>query len=292
MIGVQTNGGPKPTKRINTFQIPLLGGRWRYLFWSPHESGFLHYHQVASCLLTTQPARSWQEYLYEQLHRTVFSKLIPKHTNTPTDFSVDSQVFQEYKILKHMLLGFGYHHVAQKFCKTKYLCICKCELRYQKMKWRLHPFQSYLHSPNLELFQKQMHIIPQVEHYRFKLNAVMASNCAQLTELSEGLIAKIWSLISNNLPCKSNKQSKTRQSKRMLRTVPVFCSTLVLYHILGDPMTVNQRSAIGPEFLSLQDTEQNALLGPPQAERCLGKCDPRNTKNQLIGGMYTSDEKK
>lgn len=78
----------------------------------------------------------------------------------------------------------------------------------------------------------------------------------------------------------------------MLRAVPVFCSILVLYHIPGDPVTVNQRSATGPEFLSLQDTEQNALLGPPQAERCLGKCDPRNTINQVFGGMYTSDETK
>lgn len=92
-------------------------------------------------------------------------------------------------------------------------------------------------------------------------------------------------MIISNLACKSNKHSKTRQNKRMLRAVPVFCSILVLYHILGDPMTVNRRSATGPEFLSLQDTEQNALLAPPQAVRCLGKYDPRNSKNHwhLVG---------
>lgn len=78
----------------------------------------------------------------------------------------------------------------------------------------------------------------------------------------------------------------------MLKVVPVFCSILVLYHILGDPMTVNQRSATGPEFLSLQDTEQNVLLGPPQAERCLGKCDPGNITDQVFGGMYILHEKK
>lgn len=57
-------------------------------------------------------------------------------------------------------------------------------------------------------------------------------------------------------------------------------------------MTVNQRSATGPKFLSLQYTKWNALLGPLQAARGLGRCDPRNILNQVFGGMYASDEEK
>lgn len=59
-------------------------------------------------------------------------------------------------------------------------------------------------------------------------------------------------------------------------------------------MTVNQRSATGPRFLSLQCTKQNALLGSLQTVRGLGRCDPRNIINQIFGGMYTStsDEEK
>lgn len=57
-------------------------------------------------------------------------------------------------------------------------------------------------------------------------------------------------------------------------------------------MTVNQRNATGPKFLSSQCTKQNALLGPLQAARGLGRCDPRNIIKQIFGGIYASDEEK